>query len=180
MHYTSNGAAQLDRSRVAMVFAKQPPTERVINTFVYNPDLHIPPQEENHRVDATVQVLQDIKVQSFFPHMHVRGKAMEYRVTFPNGETELLCSVPKYDFNWQMTYQLEKPVTLPKGTKILVSAWYDNSPNNGANPNPFQDVYWGEQTWEEMLAGFMDFVVPVGTNPARIAKPVKGQEVASR
>ncbi len=180
MHYTANGNETVDRSSVAMVFAKEQPKERVINTFVYNPDMHIPPQDGNHRVDASVRVLEDVKVQSFFPHMHLRGKAMEYRVTYPTGETQLLCSVPKYDFNWQTTYQLEKPVLLPKGTKILVSAWYDNSPNNAANPDPTKDVYWGEQTWEEMLAGFMDFVIPVGMNPARIARPVKGQEVAQR
>ena len=181
MHYTANGKETVDRSRVGIVFAKQPPKERVINTFVYNPEMHIPPEEANHRVDASVQVLEDVKVQSFFPHMHVRGKAMEYRVTYPAGETELLCRVPAYDFNWQMTYQLATPVMLPKGTKILVSAWYDNSRNNAANPDPTKDVYWGEQTWDEMLAGFMDLVVPVGLNPARIATPVKGlAEVAGR
>jgi hypothetical protein len=178
MHYTANGTETVDRSSVAMVFAKEPPKERVINTFVFNPDMHIPPQEGNHRVDASVRVLEDVKVQSFFPHMHLRGKAMEYRVTYPTGETELLCSVPKYDFNWQMTYQLETPVVLPKGTKILVSAWYDNSTNNAANPDATKDVYWGEQTWEEMLAGFMDFVVPVEMNPARIARPVKPVKAA--
>ncbi len=171
MHYTANGTEQVDRSSVGMVFAKQAPQERVINTFVLNPDMHIPPQEENHRVDATVKLLEDVKVQSFFPHMHVRGKAMEYFVTYPSGETQILCNVPRYDFNWQMTYQLAEPILLPKGTKIRVSAWYDNSANNPYNPDPKADVYWGEQTWEEMLAGFMDFAVPVTINPARIARP---------
>jgi hypothetical protein len=171
MHYTANGKEATDRTSVGLVFAKEPPKERVINTFVFNPDMHIPPQEANHRVDATVKILEDVKVQSFFPHMHLRGKAMEYRVTYPSGETQILCSVPHYDFNWQMTYQLATPILLPKGTKIQVSAWYDNSPNNAANPNPQSDVYWGDQSWEEMLAGFMDFVVPVTLNPARIARP---------
>ncbi|MEO8657305.1 MAG: thiol-disulfide isomerase [Bryobacteraceae bacterium] len=171
VHYTANGEEAVDRSRVGIVFAKQPPTERVINTFVWNPDMHIPPMSGNHRVDAKVKVLEEVKVQAFFPHMHLRGKAMEYRATYPTGETQVLLSVPRYDFNWQMTYQLEQPVTLPKGTELLVSAWYDNSPNNPFNPNPKSDVYWGDQSWEEMLAGFMDFVVPVGLNPARIARP---------
>jgi hypothetical protein len=175
IHYTTNGKEAVDRTSVGIVFAKQPPQERVINTFVFNPDMHIPPQEPNHRVDATVTTLEDVKVQSFFPHMHVRGKAMEYFVTYPTGETQILCNVPRYDFNWQMTYQLATPILLPKGTKIRVSAWYDNSPNNPANPDPKSDVYWGDQTWEEMLAGFMDLAVPVTLNPARIARPPNGK-----
>jgi Copper type II ascorbate-dependent monooxygenase, C-terminal domain len=173
MHYTAKGKEEVDRSRVGIVFAKEPPKERVINTFILNSEMHIPPEEGNHRVDASVKTFEDVKVQSFFPHMHVRGKAMEYRVIYPTGETQILCSVPRYDFNWQMTYQLAEPLLLPKGTRIIVSAWYDNSPNNPANPNPKADVYWGDQTWEEMLAGFMDFVVPVSMNPARIAGPPK-------
>ena len=173
MHYTANGKEAIDRSKVGIVFAKEPPKERVINTFVYNPDMHIPPQEESHEVDATVALLEDVKVQSFFPHMHLRGKSMEYTVTYPTGETQILCNVPRYDFNWQMTYQLAQPILLPKGTKILVTAHYDNSPNNPSNPNPKADVYWGDQSWDEMLAGFMDFAVPATLNPARIARPPK-------
>lgn len=121
--------------------------------------VHIPPHAPNHRVDAAVKVLEDVKVQSFFPHMHLHAKAMEYRVTYPTGETQILCTVPRYDFNWQMTYQLTEP--------------YDNSPNNPAPPDPKSDVYCGDQSWEEMLAGFMDFAVPVSINPARIARPPK-------
>jgi hypothetical protein len=176
MHYTATGAEAVDRSKVGFVFAKQPPKERVINTFVFNPDMHIPPQEGNFRINARVKVLEPVKVQSFFPHMHVRGKAMEYKATYPTGESQVLCSVSRYDFNWQMTYMLAGPVSLPKGTELLVSAWYDNSPNNPSNPNPNADVYWGEQTWEEMLAGFMDFVIPVDLNPARIARPPKSAQ----
>ena len=113
----------------------------------------------------------DARVQAFFPHMHLRGKAMEYRAIYPTGETEVLLSVPKYDFNWQMTYQLAEPRLLPKGTIVEVTAWYDNSPNNPANPDPKADVYWGDQSWEEMLAGFVDFVIPVEMSPADIAVP---------
>ena len=179
VHYTAKGKEFIDRTRAGFVFAKEPPKERVINTFVWNPSMHIPPQESNHRVEATVKVFETVKVQSFFPHMHLRGKAMEYRVIYPTGETQILCNVPRYDFNWQMTYHLAQPILLPKGTQILVSAWYDNSPNNPSNPNPKSDVYWGDQSWEEMLAGFMDFAVPVSLNPARIASPPKpSSEVA--
>jgi copper type II ascorbate-dependent monooxygenase-like protein len=173
MHYTANGTEALDRTRVGLVFAKRPPQERVVNTFVWNPAMHIPPQDPNHRVDAAVKLYEDVKVQSFFPHMHLRGKAMEYRAVYPTGETQILCNVPRYSFNWQMTYQLAEPILLPKGTRILVSAWYDNSPNNPYNPDPKADVYWGDQSWEEMLAAFMDFAVPVSLDPARIASAPK-------
>ena len=145
MHYTANGKETVERSKVGIVFATQPPKEQVINTFVFNPDMHIPPEDGNHRIDASVKILEDVKVQNFFPHMHLRGKAMEYRVTYPSGETQILCRVPKYNFNRQMTYQLAQPILLPKGTKILVSAWYDNSANNPANPNPKADVIGGNR-----------------------------------
>lgn len=98
---------------------------------------------------------------------------MQYRAVYPTGETQILCYVPRYDFHWQMTYQLAQPILLPKGTQIQVSAWYDNSPNNPSNPNPNVDVYWGDQSWEEMLAAFMDFAIPVSLDPARIAGPPK-------
>jgi hypothetical protein len=178
MHYTASGKETADRSQVGLVFAKEPPKERVINTFVDNFRMHIPPQEPNHEVDALVTLYSDVRVQSFFPHMHVRGKSMEYTAIYPNGDRQILLNVPRYDFNWQMTYQLQQPIVLPKGTQILVQAHYDNSPNNPANPDPKADVYWGEQTWEEMLAGFMDFAIPVDLNPVRIAEPEKPATVA--
>ncbi|MBM3755171.1 MAG: hypothetical protein FJW38_14460 [Acidobacteria bacterium] len=169
MHYTANGKETMDRSLVGMVFAKEPPKERAVNTFMSNRNLVIPPQEGNHKVVARAKVHEDVKLQSFFPHMHLRGKAMEYRLIYPTGESQILLTVPKYDFNWQMTYELAKPVVVPKGTEIEVSAWYDNSPNNKYNPDPTQTVYWGDQSWEEMLAGFADFVIPVDMKPGRIS-----------
>ncbi len=173
MHYTANGKETADRSQVGIVFAKDPPKERVINTFVYNPNLHIPPMAANHPVKATVTVHEQVKLQSMFPHMHVRGKAMEYKAIYPTGETQTLLSVPRYDFNWQLTYLLKDPIVLPKGTKLEITAWYDNSPNNPNNPDPKQDVYWGEQTWEEMLAAFVDFAIPADAKPSDIARPKK-------
>ena len=88
------------------------------------------------------------------PHMHVRGKDMTYIAHYPDGRDETLLSVPKYDFNWQITYELAEPKVLPKGTTIEVIAHYDNSPANKFNPDPTQAVRWGDQTWEEMMIGF--------------------------
>jgi hypothetical protein len=179
MHYTANGTEAVDRSQVGIVFAKEPPKERVVNTFVENTRLHIPPGEPNHRIDGRVKIYEDVKLQAFFPHMHLRGKAMEYRAIYPSGEKEILLSVPKYDFNWQMTYEPVEPLLLPKGSTLDVSAWYDNSPNNPANPDPKADVYWGDQSWEEMFAAFVDLVIPVSMNPASVAMPPKPVKTAA-
>ena len=170
MHYTANGAEAQDRSQIGIIFAKEPPRERVVNSFISNRNFVIPPGDGNRRVEARVTLLEDTQVQSFFPHMHLRGKAMEYRAKFPDGETKVLLSVPQYDFNWQMTYQTVEPVLLPKGTQLEVTAWFDNSANNKYNPDATATVYWGDQSWEEMVAGFVDFVIPVGSSPSSLVK----------
>ena len=136
MHYTTNGRASSDRSRVGIIFAKRPPQYRVYNTFVSNRNLHIPAGAADQAVTARVQLFEDAQLLSMFPHMHVRGKSFEYRATYPTGETETLLTVPKYDFNWQLTYYLAQPKALPKGTVIECVAHHDNSPNNPYNPDP--------------------------------------------
>ena len=171
MHYTASGKATGDRSRIGFIFAKEPPRERVVNTFVGNMNLHIPPGAADHAVTARVTLYEDTKLLSLFPHMHVRGKGFEYKATYPNGETETLLTVPKYDFNWQLTYYLKEPKVLPKGTVIECVARFDNSPNNPFNPDPARDVYWGDQTWEEMLAGFVDLAMPAGKTMRDVAFP---------
>jgi hypothetical protein len=173
MHYTANGKAASDRSRIGLIFAKEPPAERVVNMYVGNLNLHIPAQSANHQVNARVTLYQDTQLLSMFPHMHVRGKSFEYRATYPAGESEILLTVPKYDFNWQLTYYLKEPKLLPKGTVLECVAHYDNSPNNPFNPDPNSDVYWGDQTWEEMLAGFVDLAMPVTANIRDVAVPQK-------
>jgi hypothetical protein len=173
MHYTASGKPTMDKSRIGFQFAKEPPKERVVNTFISNMNLHIPPMAADHEVHAQVTLYEDATVQSFFPHMHVRGKGMEYRATYPSGETETLFKMPKYDFNWQITYFLKQPKLLPKGTVIDCIARFDNSPNNPNNPDPKSDVYWGEQTWEEMLAGFLDLAMPVKVTMRQVAAPPK-------
>jgi len=171
MHYTTNGKAATDRSRVGFQFAKQPPQERVVNTFVSNRNLRIPAGADGHPVLAKVTLQADSTLLAMFPHMHVRGKAFEYRATYPNGESETLLSVPKYNFNWQLTYYLQHPKVLPKGTVLECVALYDNSPNNPFNPDPNSEVYWGDQTWDEMLAGFVDLAMPVEMDPMSLVPP---------
>jgi hypothetical protein len=178
MHYTTNGKAGDDRSRAGFIFAKEPPRERVVNAYVSNMNLHIAAQAADQQVNARVRLYQDTQLLAMFPHMHVRGKSFEYRATYPSGESETLLTVPRYDFNWQLTYYLQQPKLLPKGTVIECIAHYDNSPNNPYNPDPNSEVYWGDQTWEEMLAGFVDLSMPVTVNIQDIATPKKTESAA--
>lgn len=173
MHYTANGTAGADQSRIGFIFAKEPPKERVVNTFVANLNFRIPPGAADFAVPTRVTLYEQAKILSLFPHMHVRGKSFEYRVTYPTGETETLLTVPKYDFNWQLSYYLKEPKVLPKGSVIECVAHFDNSPNNPFNPDPTKEVFWGEQTWEEMVAGFVDFAMPVNVTMRDIAFPKK-------
>lgn len=173
MHYTASGKATVDRTRVGIIFAKQPPRERVVNTAIVNLRLRIPPGAPDHEVDARITLNHDATLLNFFPHMHLRGKSFEYLVTYPNGRSETLFLMPRYDFHWQITYQLAHPLSLPKGTVITAVAHYDNSPNNPFNPDPGKEVRWGNQSWNEMLAGFVDFAIPVNVDPNDLAVPKK-------
>lgn len=171
MHYTATGAETVDRTRVGLLFAKETPKERVIHTFVGNTTLRIPPGDPNHRVDAHVVLQREIALSSLQPHLHLRGKALSLDVTYPNGKNEMLLDVPKYDFNWQISYDLEQPIVLPKGTEMHLTVYFDNSPNNKFNPDPAKEVFWGDQSWDEMASSFVDIAFPVGVDPMTIAPP---------
>lgn len=160
MHYTTNGKAVRDQSRIGLVFAKQPPTERVVATRAANSWFRIPPNEPNHRVEAMVSFRQPVKVAAIRPHMHLRGKSFEVRALLPGGSARTLLRVPKYDFHWQPYYYFETPVPLPPGTRIECTAHFDNSASNPRNPAPDEEVRWGEQSWEEMMIGWIDVLVP--------------------
>lgn len=85
-----------------------------------------------------------------FPHTHLRGKSWEYRLIYPDGRSQVVLAVPKYDFNWQTYYVFSRPFAVPKGSRLEATAHYDNSVNNPSNPDPKKEVHWGDQTWEEM------------------------------
>jgi hypothetical protein len=156
MHYTANGKPERDRSRVGIVFATEPPKQRVYTLAAGTDEFVIPPGADNHRVDASIKLDQDVEITALIPHMHLRGKAFEYRIAYPDGRKETVLRVPKYDFNWQLTYVPRKPIRLAKGTVVESSAWYDNSPNNPNNPDPKAEVRFGDQSWEEMMIGFFN------------------------
>jgi hypothetical protein len=165
MHYTANGKAGHDRSKVGFIFANEPPKERVFMLAADNEKFAIPPGNSNYEVQSKFQVQDDSTLQAFLPHMHFRGKDFEYRVTYPSGQTETLLRVPHYDFNWQLEYYLREPKFLPKGSIIECTAHFDNSANNKYNPDPSKEVHFGEQTLEEMMIGFFEVSFDPAKNP---------------
>ena len=166
-HYTANGKATTDRTRIGVTFARTPPQTEVRFGQLINGGLHIPPGAGDYRVDAEMTLGQDVTIWSLLPHTHVRGVRWTYEATYPDGRTETVLSVPTYDFNWQTDYVFKQPLKLPKGTKLHASAWYDNSTANKSNPDATKDVWWGDQTWEEMMFTGLTFSIdamkPTGT-----------------
>ena len=165
MHYTPMGKETTDRTKMGFIFAKEPPKLPLTGTALVNGALHIPAGAPNHRVDAEMTLNRDLLLFSMTPHTHVRGIRWFYEAVYPDGRTEPILSVPNYDFEWQHEYQFARPLELPAGTRIKASAWYDNSPANKSNPDATKDVWWGDQTWEEMM--FTSFTWYVQPTPSR-------------
>jgi hypothetical protein len=160
MHYTPNGKPGKDRSQVGLIFykGKEPPKYDALTMGIGENGFVIPPGNSNHKVESEWTAPRDTLLLSFMPHMHLRGKDFEYRARYPDGRSETILSVPHYDFAWQTQYRLAEPLRLPKGTKIHCTAHFDNSAANPANPDPKATVRYGDQTWEEMMIGWVDFV----------------------
>lgn len=171
LHYTTNGTASSDRSKIGLVFSKTPPAKRAFVVNVGSNDFVIPPGAANYSAKATVTLNADATMLNAQPHMHVRGKAMNLKAVYPSGETATIFDVPNYDFNWQITYVLEKPMTLPKGTKLEAVGTWDNSANNRFNPDPKSEVRWGDQTWEEMLLAVSTVQIDTNVDIAQLIPP---------
>jgi hypothetical protein len=170
MHYTPNGRAQKDRSSVALMFSKTPPERQVLTIPIFPPmnkiKLQIPAGDPNFRIEGegpfNVSKQENgfednAIILGFMPHMHLRGKDFYIESILPDGKTQALLNVPRYNFNWQMVYRYQEPVRMPKGAKIRTVAHYDNSAGNPNNPDPSKTIYWGDQTWQEMMIGWIDF-----------------------
>jgi thiol-disulfide isomerase/thioredoxin len=159
-HYTPNGAEALDLSRAGLVFTDSKQVEKQLKTdAVVNFRLRIPPKSDNVRFEAAHHFGRDMQLVSLLPHMHLRGKAFRIEAVDPAGGRKLLLDVPRYDFNWQNSYVFAEPLKMREGTTLQCTAWYDNSENNPANPDPTKTVGWGDQTWEEMLVAQFEAVL---------------------
>ncbi len=169
IHYSKvAGSEQKDRSKIGLIFAKQAPEKMIKSRAASNIYFQIPPGAERHKVTAFWKPSVDITIHSLSPHMHYRGSGMEYKVFYPDGRSETLLNVPKYSFNWQMTYNPRRLLHIPAGSKIEVTAYFDNSAKNKFNPDPTKVVRHGEPTYDEMMMGFMEYITEKPKQPARI------------
>ena len=178
LHYSTIGTAMTDKPEVGFTIAKEPPQRRYIS---YNTQpsvgtdsevFRIPPNDGNWASPpAEIFFNEDVQLVWMMPHMHLRGKDMTYNVEYPTGEKEIVLNVPHYDFNWQLGYSTD--VKVPKGSKMTVNAHFDNSSNNKFNPDPNRPVFYGDQTWEEMMAPFFGIVVDMKQDPEKVVT-VKG------
>jgi len=162
LHYTPNGTPIRTHVKIGFTVAKDPPKHQVLMVMVSGATdrehFRIPANDGNWAAPVgEATFVRDVEIISMMPHMHVRGKSMTYTLTYPDGKVEKILDVPHYDFNWQLKY--DTSVKVPKGSKLRVDAHYDNSANNKYNPNPIRDVYYGEQTWEEMMIGYVGVLV---------------------
>jgi hypothetical protein len=192
MHYQPSGRVEKDRSRLGLWFAKQPPRYEVltkgVNDIIYigGKELsetrtingreikvrgripNIPPNVDNWEIGGEVLIKEAITLYAFAPHMHLRGKDIKYTLIWPDGRQQVLLNVPKFDFNWQLHYELAEPLKIPAGSRLVSLAHYDNSIKNPYNPAPDKEVYWSEQSWDEMFIPWFEYTVDskVLTKPA--------------
>lgn len=166
IHYSSfHGAIktpQKDRTIVGLIFAKEPPEKKAVTFTVPNQFFKIPAGAANHKVTAAYTFDREVQLISYMPHMHLRGKDMKYEIVFPDGRRQTLLWVPKFEFNWQTVYRLKNPMMVPRGARIIVTAHFDNSAKNKHNPDPTKAVRWGDPSYDEMMIGWIEYVVPNG------------------
>jgi len=168
IHYTPNGVKVTDLPEVGLTTAKEQPQRLLITNALALTNFAIPPNAANYETPpGEFTFLADAELHWMSPHMHLRGKDMTYKLVFPDGREQIVLTVPRYDFNWQLGYELAAPVKVPAGTKLVVVAHYDNSVNNKFNPDPNRTVYNGNMTWEEMFAPFFAVTVDKSVDPAK-------------
>jgi len=200
MHYQPSGRAEKDRSLLGLWFAKKPVTHEVLTKGVTDRVLvggkdigetrvvngrevrtrgripNIPPNVDNWEIAGEMIVKQDITLYAFAPHMHLRGKDIKYILELPDGKRQTLLNVPKFDFNWQLHYELEQPLKIPAGSKMIAIAHYDNSVNNRYNPAPQKEVFWSEQSWDEMFIPWFEYTV----DSMDLTKTAAGQSASKK
>jgi hypothetical protein len=192
MHYQPSGRAEKDRSRLGLWFAKKPVAHEVLTKgvsdtiFIAGKELsetrlingkevkvrgripNIPPNVDNWEIGGETLVKEPITLYAFAPHMHLRGKDIKYTLIWPDGRQQVLLNVPKFDFNWQLHYELAEPLRIPAGSKLVSLAHYDNSIKNRYNPAPNKEVFWSEQSWDEMFIPWFEYTV----DSKELTKPV--------
>jgi hypothetical protein len=184
VHYSNRLKEKIkDRTSIGLVFAKEPVTHEVAQYEIWNNWFLIPPGAANGKVTSCFTLPKDVMAVAYTAHMHFRGKSMRTEAIFPDGHGEVLFDVPKYDFRWQETYFLKNQFILPKGTKLVTTAYFDNSANNPLNPDPSKAIRWGEPSNEEMMGFWLAYadVTPVNqTKESALSTPAVAAPRISR
>ncbi len=157
LHYTTYGKETMDETRMGIHLSPVPPDKEFLIVGPFHGEIEIPPHDKRYAVAAEKVFDREISLYGFLPHMHFRGKSFRYTAQFPDGRKEVLLNVPNYNFNWQRFYLLEEPLVLPANSKVICEATFDNSGQNSFNPDPAKTVYWGDQSFNEMMIGYMSF-----------------------
>ena len=161
IHYSNHHGLDLkDRTSIGLVFAREAVQHEIGQYEIWNNMFLIPANDGNHRVTSCFVLPKDVIAVAYTAHMHFRGKSMLTKAIYPDGREEVLLYVPNYDFRWQETYFLKKQFPLPKGTKLMTVAYFDNSKNNFQNPDPSKSIRWGEPSDEEMMGFWLQFADP--------------------
>ena len=161
VHYSNHhGLDVKDRTSIGLVFAKEPVKHEIAQYEIWNDLFLIPPNDNNHRVTSCYTLPKDVTALAYTAHMHFRGKSMTTEAIYPDGRHEVILNVPHYDFRWQETYFLKHQFLLPKGTKLVTTAYFDNSFDNPQNPDPSRAIRWGEPSDEEMMGFWLQFADP--------------------
>ncbi len=179
VHYTPVGRALADRSRVGIKLTREPVKHHAITLGISNRDLAIPPNAKDYAVRSSYTFPNDAHLLNFIPHMHLRGQDFRYTAVYPDGDYEVLLSVPNYRFDWQSVYRLTEPKAIPAGTRIDCLAHFNNSLSNPANPDPDVLVTWGEQSDEEMMIGYIDYYEDVEI-PSQVAERADRRKIEKR
>ncbi len=178
LHYTTNGKPGCDRSRIGLVLSHELPKQRVLMLAAANVRFAIPPREPDYQVNASLTLHAPATLVSLLPHMHLRGKSFEFQVKYPDGRTQILLRVPRYSYNWQLSYYPARPILLPAGSTIECIAHFDNSAANPLNPDPAKTVRFGPQSWDEMMIGYFEVATDLKNGLRELLLPGQGNPAA--
>jgi hypothetical protein len=166
IHYSrTTSTPETDATSVGLIFARQPPRQIAKRIDLSNHLFLIPAGASNQEVTECHTFQKDMYITSLTPHMHLRGKSMRFDVVYPDGRKQELLNVPDYNFHWQITYRAAQPIFIPRGTRLEITAHFDNSRNNPLNPDPTRAVRWGSESETEMMDGWVEYLDAEGHSP---------------